>query len=610
MDVRAVRTTHPGAGEGEVRRCAAPAAPAAVVSALVASLALIGACGDGGTGPGGSSNADIAFAVSELSLGTERTGQIVLRNTGTGAAGPIELRASQVRDAGGVVTLAARLETAPEEVATLNPGGIRTIGLSVVFSDTPAAGQYAVDLSAYVDLEPVATVHVTFTVAQPQPAGGTVALVSPPGSLRQGDVTAFGAAAADSSGVPVADPQLSWRVEPGGAGLATSRGRVVAYAPGQVRVIVAFGAAEDTAIVTVSPRGLSGSFTQLGTGTVASRFTSDLWAYGTHAYSGTWSQRIVAGDTAVGNTLYAWDIASPSAPRMTDSVHVDARVVNDVKVSPDGALGVATHELSTDGKNGVTLLDLSSPAHPAVIGRFTDAALAPGVHNSWLEAATLYVVVDGSDDASGLYIVDVSNPASPAVLSHFYAGSSFLHDVYVRDGLAFLSHWNAGLVILDVGNGMAGGSRSAPAEVGRVTLSGQTHNAWYWPAAGYVFVGEEDFASPGLMHVVDVRNPTAPVEVATFGVPGDPPHNFWLDEDAGVLYMAWYSNGVRALDVSGELLGELDRQGREIAAADYGATGACPGSTFGTCTWAPQLIGGTVWVSDMNRGLIALRPDF
>ena len=32
------------------------------------------------------------------------------------------------------------------------------------------------------------------------------------------------------------------------------------------------------------------------------------------------------------------------------------------------------------------------------------------------------------------------------------------HDVYVRDGLAFLSHWDAGLIILDVGNGMAGGS--------------------------------------------------------------------------------------------------------------------------------------------------------
>ena len=62
---------------------------------------------------------------------------------------------------------------------------------------------------------------------------------------------------------------------------------------------------------------------------------------------------------------------------------------------------------------------------------------------------------------------------------------------------AFLSHWDAGLIILDVGNGIAGGSPASPVEVSRIkTVGGQTHNAWYWPAAGYVFVGEENFGRP------------------------------------------------------------------------------------------------------------------
>ena len=174
-----------------------------------------------------------------------------------------------------------------------------------------------------------------------------------------------------------------------------------------------------------------------------------------------------------------------------------------------------------------------------------------------------------------------------AVVASFYGGSISLHDVYVRDGFAFLSHWNAGLIILDVGNGVAGGSPTNPVEVGRVqTAGGQTHNAWYWPAAGYVFVGEEDFATPGIMHVVDVSDMANPREVATFAVPGTTPHNFWMDEAREILYVAWYSNGIRALDVSGELTGALDQQGREIAGFLY-AQGS--GAEFPEQTWAPQL---------------------
>jgi len=111
------------------------------------------------------------------------------------------------------------------------------------------------------------------------------------------------------------------------------------------------------------------------------------------------------------------------------------------------------------------------------------------------------------------------------------------------------------------------------------------------------------------MHVVDLRNLLEPREVATFKVPGQTPHNFWLDESTGTLYLAWYGNGVRALDVTGDLLGELDRQGREIAGLVYnGGSGTCNRGSGDTCTWAPQFHRGLVWVSDMNEGLVGLEP--
>ena len=114
----------------------------------------------------------------------------------------------------------------------------------------------------------------------------------------------------------------------------------------------------------------------------------------------------------------------------------------------------------------------------------------------------------------------------------------------------------------------------------------------------------------GQSHVVDARNLTNPVEVATFRLAGDPPHNFWLDEARGILYMAWYGNGIIALDVSGELLGQLEKQDRQIASISYGSGFGCPFGTLATCSWAPQLENGRLFVSDLNTGLWILQPNF
>jgi LVIVD repeat len=347
-------------------------------------------------------------------------------------------------------------------------------------------------------------------------------------------------------------------------------------------------------------------FVVVGEGPISEQFSSDLWVHGTTAYTGTWGVR---GQTTatMGNTLWPWDVSDPAAPVPGTPLVVDARVVNDVKIRADGAIGVITHEASQDGLNGITLLDLSDPLQPTVISRFTNT-LNTGVHNAWIEGDYVYLVVDGASPSSGLRILDISDPQNPTIVASFYGGSSFLHDVYVRDGLAFLSHWDAGLIVLDVGNGIAGGSPVNPVEVSRLqTSGGQTHNAWYWPATGYVFVGEEDFQTPGILHVVDASDLTNLQEVATFTVPGATPHNFWLDEDHAVLYAAWYNNGVRMLDVSGQLMGELDRQGREIGAIEYSGQGDCPG-VDATCSWAPQLVDGNLYVADMNTGLWVVHP--
>lgn len=558
---------------------------------------------DGGGGPAGLSNPVMAFVPASIDLGGSSTAEVRLENRGADPAGPIQLVPGPITRGDSAVA-GVRIQVMPALLSGLDPGASATVQLSRVLDGQLLAGTYQTNVEARLGGLPVEVLDIAFSVSPPAPPGGGISVtLSGPGAPRQGDVVLYRADVRDSTGAPVTDSTLVWSVDPASAGLVKEDGRFVGYAPGVARLVASIASAADTMEISIEPRGLAGSFSVIAHAPVTERFTSDLWVHGLHAYTGTWGCR--AG--LCGDRILVWDVSDPGIPRLSDELVVDARTVNDVKVRSDGALAVITHEGSEDGRNGISLLDLSDPGQPSLITRFTDG-LERGVHNVWIDGDYVYTAVDGG--GQGLHVVDISDPTRPRTVAQYYAGSSILHDVYVRDGLAFLSHWNAGMVILDVGNGMAGGSPSNPIEISRIaTAGGQTHNTWYWPQAGYVFVGEEDFTTPGVLHVVDVTDLTSPEEVATLGLPDATPHNFWLDEDRAILYVGWYENGLRAVDVTGVLLGSLERQGREIAALQYGDGADCSGGSA-TCTWAPQLHEGLVYLSDLNSGLWILRPDF
>jgi hypothetical protein len=179
-----------------------------------------------------------------------------------------------------------------------------------------------------------------------------------------------------------------------------------------------------------------------------------------------------------------------------------------------------------------------------------------------------------------------------------------IHDTFVRDGLAFVCAWNTGVMIFDVGNGIAGGSPSNPQLISTyATPGGEDHNAWwFWnPHTGekrYLFVGQEGpgaigTSSIGDIHVLNVSDLAHPSEVASFHLNGAGTHNFWMDEDAQILYAAYYNQGVVALDVSGTLVGDLS--GRLIDSIRPGGVGK-------TYTWGVQLDNGSLYAIDMLSG--------
>ena len=349
-----------------------------------------------------------------------------------------------------------------------------------------------------------------------------------------------------------------------------------------------------------------------GGNNVPERYSSDLWVHGAWAYSGTWGGQ--PRDGLRGDVLKIWSLDPSGAPTLADSIKIPAiGIVSDVQVSDDG--GVLVFSTERGANAGLYVYELTDPRTPT----FRDSALvAEGIHTATIAeiGGARYVFAARDPDAPALLIYDITDPASIVLRATVPIPPAYgIHDTYVRDGLAFVFAWNTGVIIYDVGNGIAGGSPGAPQEVSRlltaddgVSGGAAVHNGWWFhnPVRGenrYLFIGQEGAGvvgsqSSGDLHVVDVSDLAHPAEVAFFHLAGAGTHNFWMDETRQVLYMAYYNGGVVALDVSGRLQGDLSS--RLIAEIK-------PGGDGDTYTWGVQLSGGSLYAIDMLSGLWQLQ---
>ena len=99
-----------------------------------------------------------------------------------------------------------------------------------------------------------------------------------------------------------------------------------------------------------------------------------------------------------------------------------------------------------------------------------------------------------------------------------------------------------------------------------------------------------------------MEDPESLREVARYEVPEAGAHNLWIEDDK--MYVAYYQAGLRVVDVSGELRGDLFKQGREMA---WFPTGTPDGNVANSpMAWGPQPFKGHVFVSDLNSGALGL----
>jgi hypothetical protein len=418
----------------------------------------------------------------------------------------------------------------------------------------------------------------------------TIEITTPQTSLFTGDAVPLTAAARQADGTVVADAPITWSytyrvandtmAAVGGPGII-DHGLFAANAPGLFTLIAQSGSAFARKVIDVAPRDVQRRISITGRGSITSTHTSDLWPWKgldgrDYVLVGTWG-----GD---GYALI-FDITDLGNIVRTDSVRVDARTINDVTISPDGRYGVLSREGASNRVNGVVILDLANPAHPTIAATF-DEELTGGVHNMFATNDYLFAVSGGSK----YVIIDVRDIYNPKYVSEYRHPNARLHDLWVHDGIAYSAQGGVGTVVVDVGNGRYGGTIENPKLVTVYPVnSGHEIYPYVQEATGrvYLFIGDEFMSrtgrvwegtnyrgemytpggvpqtSGGYTHIVDFTDPMNPKNVARYHLEDYGSHDIIVEDD--VLYQAYYDGGVRIVDVSGTLLGNLADQRREIA---------------------------------------------
>jgi len=361
-----------------------------------------------------------------------------------------------------------------------------------------------------------------------------------------------------------------------------------------------------------------------------------------------WSVTAGGGAVAPASVITSADglatVVFTGGPAGTATVRADASDADPIVFSVTVVPGLPTRLEATSGDNQsatagapltaplvVTARDQAGNPVPGVAVTWSATAggrirrVTPGgtgldgrVTATWLTGTTAGLQTATAAAAGGATPATfrAATAAGPALVATIPIPPSYgIHDTFVRDGLAFVSAWNTGLIIYDVGNGIRSGRPDSAVEVSRIVTNSngiaggaQVHNAWWFHAPGgakrYVFVGQEGpggvgFSSSGDIHVVDIQSIAQPVEVAFYNMAGAGTHNFWIDETNEILYAAYYNGGVVALDISGTLSGNL--ASREIARVQ-------PGGAGNTYVWGVHLhTNGSLYATDMLSGFWQLQ---
>ncbi len=250
--------------------------------------------------------------------------------------------------------------------------------------------------------------------------------------------------------------------------------------------------------------------------------------------------------------------------------------------------------------NTLQIIDYSNlPNSTAVV--HDDNTVLQSAHNIFIDTANAVLYAIRANNATistkNLMVFSLADPINPAFIGWYNSiqgqtiGSA--HDIYVRDGIAYINSGYNGFVMADFND------PSSPVLLGSLTSypqQGYNHSGWLSEDGSHYFLAEETHNRD--LKVIDVSDPTD-MEVVGFFNAGSSsgtsiPHNLLIRGDFA--YVSYYYDGLRVYDIS------IPSTPVQVAYYDTypGADAASFRGAWGTFPFLPS---GNIIVSDMQTGL-------
>ncbi|NOK04608.1 MULTISPECIES: LVIVD repeat-containing protein [Myxococcus] len=311
----------------------------------------------------------------------------------------------------------------------------------------------------------------------------------------------------------------------------------------------------------------------------------------------------------------------------------------DVYVTKNHAYVVSIDDLGGTGNGGLTVFDVSDRAHPI----FKASVSLPGDsswNGVWAKEDALYI----AGNRAGVVVYDISNPAQPEYVRHLPAGQYGAHTVLVDGNRLYAMSPSEVTFVHDVTSPLepvllqlitvpsefsSGGAHDAFAYEGRLYVSngfggysimdvtdldnvrhlGQyvhgfnayAHHSAVGTFAGRTIAFEGTEFNGSHLRVLDVTDPANIVKMGEFRLsPVTSIHNLILK--GHLLYIAWYHEGVRVLDVSNPTKPRQVAHYNTFRESDPGRTDNLFEGTFGIRVPGD----GYVYAADSVRGLLIL----
>ncbi len=273
---------------------------------------------------------------------------------------------------------------------------------------------------------------------------------------------------------------------------------------------------------------------------VSGLFYNDIWGY----VDDQGNEYAILGSPA---KVHFIDVTTPASPsQIYEHTGGSTSLWRDFKTYKKFAYAVADQ-----GNEGMLIFDLSGlPASPPVlintITQFTQA------HNIFIDVPNGMLYVAGSNfSGNGVMVYDLkSDPANPTLVFANSLSGGYVHDIYVRDNIAYTSHGFNGFYMYDFT------TPSAPQFIDSRFTGGYNHSSWLTDDGQYgIYAEEVPSGRPlGIINLSDVPNNGIGL-VRTFKFPllapqetNATPHNPFIAGDYCIV--SYYEDGVQIFDIS------------------------------------------------------------